>query len=85
MADISNRDLADVISKDLDKRLEVLPQMQDSLHAIDKQLAVNIEACRNNSEDIDTLQDKSNRNDALVAVLSFVTATVAAIFGGRLN
>ena len=83
MDDISNRDLAIELKQNLDKRLEALPAMQKSLHEIDKTLAVTMKACNTNAEDIDKLQDKSDRNDLIVAFLGTMAAIGAAIFGGR--
>jgi len=54
--------------------------MQQQLHDIDTKLAVTCREVKQNKEDIDDLQRKSNVNDIVGAV---VAGIVGSLFGGN--
>ena len=69
--------------EDIAKKLDVLPDMSDKLHDIDKQLAVVCTDVDNNKEEITELRKRSNINDIIIATGTIVTGIVSSVFGGR--
>jgi len=68
---------------DISKKLDVLPNMQQQLHDIDTKLAVTCREVKQNKEDIDDLQRKSNVNDMIIGVGAVVAGIVGSLFGGN--
>ena len=69
--------------EDISKKLDVLPDMKEKLHGIDKQLAVVCTDVDNNKEEISDLRKRSNINDIIIATGTIVAGIVSSVFGGR--
>ena len=69
--------------QDISKQLQILPEMQDKLHDIDKQVAVVCTEVENNKENIDDLKKRSNINDVIIGTGTIVAGVIGSLFGGK--
>ena len=62
--------------KNIEKKLEVLPDMQDKLHDIDTRLVVVCKQVERNEEEIGSLRKRSNITDAIIAAGALVAGFI---------
>jgi len=62
-----------------DRLEKKIGEISDKFHAVDKQATENKADIKNACHDIDVLEGKSNKNDALAGIGAFIAAVLGAI------
>jgi len=69
--------------KTIEKKLDVLPDIVDKLHDIDKKTAVVCVQVQTNKDEIDGLRKRGNLYDIGLAAFTAIGITVSSILGTR--
>ena len=69
--------------KTIEKKLDVLPDIVDKLHDIDKKTAIVCVQVQTNKDEIDGLRKRGNINDMVLAAFTAIGITVSSILGTR--
>ena len=69
--------------EDITGKLNVLPDMSDKIHEIDKKMAVVCNQVETNKEEIDTLRKRGWIADGFLGAFTVFMAYVSSTLGGR--